>query len=303
MSYYGVIYVITNVENGKQYVGQTRKTAEKRWQGHIRDSQRRVECPSEFYRSLRKHGPTHFTLAVLEECADIDELNEREQHWIAELRTMSPRGYNLTSGGGSWVVCDETRQKMSASQTGSANSFYGHSHDREMIERVKHVLSEKLSGESNPFYGQKHSEEARLKMSAALTGKPMHPSTRAGIRRANMGNQYTKGRPLSAEHRAKISAAGRGRKQTDSTRAQMSATHTGMKRSEAQCKAISEALRENGSRIGSRNSAAKLTEESVRVIRIEHAAGRSYDELAIEYGVKPCTIKGVVKRFTWKHVL
>ena len=42
-------------------------------------------------------------------------LNDREEHWIKELNTLAPKGYNLRSGGGvGESVSDESRARMSA---------------------------------------------------------------------------------------------------------------------------------------------------------------------------------------------
>lgn len=54
--------------------------------------------------------------------------------------------------------------------------------------------------------------------------------------------------------------------------------------------------------LGERNPRAKLTEESVRVIRERYAAGETQDSLANAYGVVLATIYYVVNRKTWRHV-
>jgi hypothetical protein len=58
------------------------------------------------------------------------------------------------------------------------------------------------------------------------------PETRARIGAASKGNQHTKGRKLSEEHKAKISAAGRGREVSEEHRAKLRASATGRKVSE-----------------------------------------------------------------------
>ena len=89
------IYVITNDVNGKQYVGKTLQTIERRFKQHIRDShhQDRPIC-----RAIRKYGPEHFHIEVLEEVNDLDILSEKETQWIFKLKTFGS-GYNATAGG------------------------------------------------------------------------------------------------------------------------------------------------------------------------------------------------------------
>lgn len=52
---------------------------------------------------------------VIEECPD-DMLNEREHFWIEKLKSLSPNGYNLRSGGGVNDFCEEAKERMRAIQ-------------------------------------------------------------------------------------------------------------------------------------------------------------------------------------------
>lgn len=53
---------------------------------------------------------------------------------------------------------------------------------------------------------------------------------------------------------------------------------------------------------GEKNSRAKLTEETIREIRMWHQQGTSQQTIANRYGVDQTTISTVVRRKTWKHV-
>jgi hypothetical protein len=53
---------------------------------------------------------------------------------------------------------------------------------------------------------------------------------------------------------------------------------------------------------GERQHLAKMTEDDVRSIRQEHAAGANYRQLAKKHGVWWTTIKQIVLRRTWKHI-
>lgn len=100
------IYCITHKETGKQYIGQSvdcferfkQHTTSKKGSGGIKGA-------------IMKHGVDQFTFQVLEECTR-DKLNEREMFYIAEMKTLAPDGYNLTTGGGQgYEDSTQTRKK------------------------------------------------------------------------------------------------------------------------------------------------------------------------------------------------
>ena len=86
------IYLITNLINNKQYVGQTVYTKEKRWSGHLKGAL----CVD---KAIQKYGVENFKLETLEEIEIEADLDRSEQYWISELNTMVPNGYNITPGG------------------------------------------------------------------------------------------------------------------------------------------------------------------------------------------------------------
>ena len=55
-------------------------------------------------------------------------------------------------------------------------------------------------------------------------------------------------------------------------------------------------------REGVGNHLAKLTEDKVRQIRLEHAAGQSCRQLGAQYGIRATSIHAVLQGRTWKHV-
>ena len=98
------IYKITNQINGKMYVGQS-INIEQRWKKHCRVVSNDSNSPMKnypLYQAMLKYGINNFSFEILEQC-DISELNQKEQEWIAKLRTYinypDSNGYNLTIGG------------------------------------------------------------------------------------------------------------------------------------------------------------------------------------------------------------
>lgn len=91
------IYKIINDINDKVYVGKTMNTIEKRFKEHCADSTRRDEESRPLYRAMNKYGVEHFSIHLIEECAD-EEASVREQYWIGFYKGYT-EGYNATLGG------------------------------------------------------------------------------------------------------------------------------------------------------------------------------------------------------------
>lgn len=90
-----VVYMATNVVNGKRYIGATKHTLEKRKAKHLEAAfGRERQCPR-FYNALRKYGADNFSWVVLTTLGTAQEAYACEISLIAEL---TPE-YNLTCGG------------------------------------------------------------------------------------------------------------------------------------------------------------------------------------------------------------
>lgn len=92
------IYKITNVINGKIYIGKTLQTIEERWKTHCYDYLKTTEEKRPLYSAMKKYGIQNFIIEEVEEVIDINLINEREQYWI-EYYGSFKNGYNATKGG------------------------------------------------------------------------------------------------------------------------------------------------------------------------------------------------------------
>jgi len=92
------VYLITNLVNGKLYVGKT-KYPRLRWRQHLTSAQaphpRMVVC-----RAIKKHGVVNFSFEVLEVLETDADAFLAEKKWIQHYNSIDhTKGYNLEGGG------------------------------------------------------------------------------------------------------------------------------------------------------------------------------------------------------------
>lgn len=110
----GEVYVLHCLVNGKEYVGQTICGYLTRLRGHIKAARNGNEQP--LYRALRRYGMDNFTIDIVWR-GSAAELNAAEKRFIQQRKTFIDTGwgYNLTTGGGQYVMSEETRRKIAES--------------------------------------------------------------------------------------------------------------------------------------------------------------------------------------------
>ena len=113
----GYIYCITNLANGKRYVGQTINYYKQRWSKHISLMEKKNGCPA-LKSAMLKYGMDRFKFEVIIICFD-EDLDRIETEYIAKYGTMVPNGYNISPGGAASygfqgkTHSEESREKMS----------------------------------------------------------------------------------------------------------------------------------------------------------------------------------------------
>lgn len=213
------VYLVTNKQTGRQYVGITTFAIRRRWLRHcnraVANKKRNGDCPA-LHAAIRKYGEGGFQVHALMFCFTWDAAVDAEQAFIAELKTKVPRGYNLTDGGDGIpgrVTSDAERLRLQTMNL-------GRKHTPEFGEKIR---ARKLGTKASPetlakLRGRQRTPEHCLRISAAKKGKKMSDQTRATMSASHMGLKPT------AETRAKMSAWQVGRKFSDETRAKISAS-------------------------------------------------------------------------------
>jgi group I intron endonuclease len=121
---YCEIYKITNLTNGKLYVGQAVSHilnhkryrpygCEGRFRCHISEAFSQKKNQSHYLNNaIRKYGVVNFVVELLEYC-EILNADEREIYYIKELHSLYPDGYNLKNGGTMFTHSDESKKRVS----------------------------------------------------------------------------------------------------------------------------------------------------------------------------------------------
>ena len=72
---YGIIYKVTNLQNGKVYIGQTIRTLNQRRTQHIYDA--RNSCSFYFHNAIRKYGEDSFVWEQIDSAETAEELEQK----------------------------------------------------------------------------------------------------------------------------------------------------------------------------------------------------------------------------------
>ncbi len=210
-----LIYKIQNKINGLCYIGQTIGPLKKRIAGHLSWG----GCVR-IYRSIKKYGIENFDISIIDETATTrEELSELEKKYILEYNSLSPNGYNLTSGGNNrFIVSEESRKKISLSQKGIPET-----------EKTKKILSDAHKGKifskercqrmSEARKGRRFLSLEQIKINAdKMRGTHPTAETLKKLSESHMGQvPWNKGVPWSPEVKKKMSEVAKGRVYSEET--------------------------------------------------------------------------------------
>jgi len=174
------IYIITNIKNEKIYVGQTHDLR-KRWNEHKRKLNNNVHVNIHLQRAWNKYGAKNFKFLILEYC-DIEQLNEREQHYI-NIYMSKNICYNIASSVLKTTLglkmSEEARQKISDASKKRPRKPHSAETKRKISEAHKGMkasegMRQKISAINK---GKVFSEDHKRKISEALKGKTVSQET------------------------------------------------------------------------------------------------------------------------------
>jgi group I intron endonuclease len=153
----GFIYCITS-PSGKQYIGQTRRNCDKRFQEHCKNLKSCILLEN----AINKYGKDKMKFEVLIEINN-EFLDKYEKIFIDTFSTLEPNGYNIRSGGSNGFHTDESKQRMREAKLGDKNPNYG----KPRNDTTKLAISKAKSGEKHHFFGKKLSLNHKIELSKA----------------------------------------------------------------------------------------------------------------------------------------
>jgi len=170
------VHKIICLTTDKFYIGGTRDLRA-RWKEHRSTLRKNRHSSPKLQQAFNAYGESNFIVAIIEFCPRT-ELKQREQHYL-DLYTPHETGYNILP---------------------SAQSLRGRKWPAEACRKK----SIRMRGNTLSL-GRKHSTETLAKIRASNSRRIISQETKEKMRFKKLG------KPLSVEHRAKLSAALKGR--------------------------------------------------------------------------------------------
>lgn len=129
---YGYIYLITNLVNGKTYVGQRKLSADKYWRQFLGSG-------ALIKQAIVKYGESNFTKTLLDYAMSITDLDTLEASHISKLKAQGKCEYNISlggTGGNTWAKSSE----LSRLEGNRKRSIYAQNRWEKFREKRNHEL-------------------------------------------------------------------------------------------------------------------------------------------------------------------
>lgn len=284
------VYRITNLINGKAYIGIT-NDYHRRWNEH-----RSYHNPNRVIsRAIAKYGKDNFKFELLYSDLSIEESETKEIELIQKYNTLAPKGYNISKGGNLMIGCNNGRSLLSQEEVEYIKSnrnqpmykLYEGFADIISYQAFKKIYNDQTYRDIRPTvepypYNMEYSLQFN---SGLLTESEVEDLRRQYLEGVHWKEAYKKFSDRIAEGRFWQIYSGRG------YRLVMPEVFTDENRKKHASKGR-----------GSSNGRSKLREEQVLEIRARALAGEAVKDIAKDFPVSNTTIRDIVSRKTWSHL-
>lgn len=159
------IYKITNLVNGKFYIGST-NNIKSRYKSHFNDLKSNKHTNGHLQNAYNSYGCDAFQMELIFYIFNESDLLSIEQSFINEHWDNQINCYNMAKSASSPMkgrkASNETKLLMSKNRKESWDNN----------PKRKELFKEIFSGKNNPYYGKTHNLETRQLISKAKKGKP-----------------------------------------------------------------------------------------------------------------------------------
>jgi group I intron endonuclease len=166
-----IVYITTNLINGKQYVGD---------HSEINENDNYLGSGNLIIAAVNKYGRENFNREILEVCESKEAAFLAQEKYIKKYNTLNSKGYNISPKGGLGVKgchTEETKHKISESNIGKEGPWKGKKNEKHS-EWMKN---------NNPFKGKKHTNETKEKI-GVKNSKPKSEEHKKKISESLKGN-------------------------------------------------------------------------------------------------------------------
>ena len=198
---FGFVYIITNTELDKAYVGCKqyfvgKKKTPSKWEQYTGSSKY-------LNADIEKIGKEKFKFEIIAEYKNKRSLRYYEAYYQMKWAVLTaviegsdePAFYNSYVGGKFYRPIESYqdpayRRKKKEAMTGEKNPNFG----KIFTEETKRKMSKAKTGEKNPFYGKNHTEEHKNKISDLRIGMKFTEEHKRNISEALKGKKFTEER-------------------------------------------------------------------------------------------------------------